>query len=55
MYLFYSSEQSIGGSDDEGIPLTQEELRQRAMQGVSVHSHYVSWESIYKDLNTCLW
>jgi len=29
------TEHSIEGSEDEGVPLTQEELRQRAIKGVS--------------------
>ena len=32
--LFYSSEYSIDSNEDEGLPLTQEELRVKALKGV---------------------
>ena len=37
MFVFISSEYSIDSNEDEGQPLTQEELRQRAIKGVSTH------------------
>lgn len=37
MFVFNSSEYSIDSNEDEGQPLTQEELRQRAIKGVSLH------------------
>lgn len=42
MLVFNSSEYSIDSNEDEGQPLTQEELRQRAIKGVSIHykNHY---------------